>query len=423
MNPSDEACIPISPSKEYTPSPILVNKLDENAELNKNPNTNENDQELEEFCQEMQQYLPNEDENGQDEAYVPDEEQIEAENQLIEENAPAQDQQIGEKSVQTEAQQEEHVVINETPSTEQNEQEVERVAEAVGQSIPESVASSSIPLTAKAKKQQRGKQLQALLQERRKSGNVAKPVRKSKRAGLIFPVERYLKMLKKSFPHKRIQTGAAVYLTSVIEYLVAEMLELAGEMAYKMGRINKNKGSVIKPSHIMLCIEHDQEIKTLLSGVHIPHSNFSFSFWWCFIFLINYFKGSVVPNIHPRLLEAASEQGQREIDKDKQRADKKTLVYEVENLDGKEKSNVFDINKRLEAEDKEVEGVEERPKKKRGRPGAGPGGRKLTSEEKSERASQARKRKREEESKSRAEESDSSQELEEETPKRGKMRT
>jgi hypothetical protein len=143
----------------------------------------------------------------------------------------------------------------------------------------------------------------------------------------------------------------------------------------------------------------------------------------CFIFLINYFKGSVVPNIHPRLLEAASEQGQREIDRDKQRADKKTLVYEVENLDGKEKSNVFDINKRVEAEDKEVEGVEERPKKKRGRPGAGPGGRKLTSEEKSERASQARKRKREEESKSRAEESDSSQELEEETPKRGKMRT
>lgn len=316
MNPSDETCIPISSSKEYTSSPILVNKLAEDTQLNKNTNSNENDQELEEFCNEMQQYLPNEGENGQDEAYVPEEEQNEAENQLIEENAPAQDQQIGEKSVQTEAQQEEtaeieenapaqdqevgeksvqteapleeetpaeeHVVINETPEeTEQNEEEVEHVAEPVGRSIPDSVASSSIPLTAK---QQRGKQLQALLQERRKSGNVAKPVRKTKKAGLIFPVERYLKMLKKSFPHKRIQTGAAVYLASVVEYLVAEMLELAGEMAYKMGRINKNKGSVIKPNHIMLCIEHDEEIKTLLHGVHIPHSNFFIHFLWGLFF-------------------------------------------------------------------------------------------------------------------------------------------
>merc|ERR1711915_256043 len=54
------------------------------------------------------------------------------------------------------------------------------------------------------------------------------PVSKSARAGLQFPVSRIGRYIKKGNYAKLMGAGAPVYLAAVMEYLVAEILELAG---------------------------------------------------------------------------------------------------------------------------------------------------------------------------------------------------
>jgi len=51
---------------------------------------------------------------------------------------------------------------------------------------------------------------------------------RSARAGLQFPVRRINKLLCKGNYAERVGAGAPVYLAAVMEYLAAEVLELAG---------------------------------------------------------------------------------------------------------------------------------------------------------------------------------------------------
>ena len=51
---------------------------------------------------------------------------------------------------------------------------------------------------------------------------------RSSKAGLQFPVGRIHRMLRKGNYAQRIGAGAPVYLAAVLEYLAAEILELAG---------------------------------------------------------------------------------------------------------------------------------------------------------------------------------------------------
>merc|ERR1719186_1920972 len=62
---------------------------------------------------------------------------------------------------------------------------------------------------------------------------------------------------------KFIRPGSAVYMAAVIEYLLAEVLELAGNCA----RDNKRKS--IKPRHIMMAVEMDDELKPLFGGANV----------------------------------------------------------------------------------------------------------------------------------------------------------
>uniref|UniRef100_A0A8D0GXL1 Histone H2A n=1 Tax=Sphenodon punctatus TaxID=8508 RepID=A0A8D0GXL1_SPHPU len=100
---------------------------------------------------------------------------------------------------------------------------------------------------------------------------------KSKRAGLQFPVGRILRLLKRGNYAERIGVGAPVYLASVLEYLTAEVLELAGNAA------KENKRSRIGPHHIQLAVRNDEELNKLFSGVIIA-------------------EGGVMPNILPALV-------------------------------------------------------------------------------------------------------------------------
>lgn len=105
----------------------------------------------------------------------------------------------------------------------------------------------------------------------------AKVVSKSTKAGVLFPVGRMRRYLKKGTHHFRIGAGAPVYMAAVIEYLSAEILELAGNAA------RDNKKGRITPRHILLAIANDDELHQLLKGVTIA-------------------SGGVLPRILPELL-------------------------------------------------------------------------------------------------------------------------
>lgn len=100
---------------------------------------------------------------------------------------------------------------------------------------------------------------------------------RSAKAGVIFPVGRMLRYIKRGLPKYRIGVGAPVYMAAVLEYLTAEILELAGNAA------RDNKKGRVTPRHILLAIANDEELHQLLRGVTIA-------------------AGGVLPNIHRELL-------------------------------------------------------------------------------------------------------------------------
>ena len=59
----------------------------------------------------------------------------------------------------------------------------------------------------------------------------AKSKTRSSRAGLQFPVGRIHRLLRKGNYSKRVGAGAPIYMAAVLEYLSAEILELAGNAA------------------------------------------------------------------------------------------------------------------------------------------------------------------------------------------------
>ena len=108
-----------------------------------------------------------------------------------------------------------------------------------------------------------------------------KAVSRSAKAGLQFPVGRVGRYLKRGRYAARIGAGAPVYLAAVLEYLTAEILELAGNAA------RDNKKSRIIPRHIQLAVRNDEELNKLFGGVTIA-------------------QGGVLPNIHSVLLPKKS---------------------------------------------------------------------------------------------------------------------
>ena len=110
-----------------------------------------------------------------------------------------------------------------------------------------------------------------------------RPVSRSSKAGLQFPVGRIARFMKQGRYAERVGAGAPVYLAAVLEYLADEVLELAGNAA------KDNKKTRIVPRHIQLAIRNDEELNKLLSGVTIA-------------------QGGVLPNINTVLLPKKTEE-------------------------------------------------------------------------------------------------------------------
>ena len=89
---------------------------------------------------------------------------------------------------------------------------------------------------------------------------------RSQRAGLHLPVSRADRMLRQTCKVARVTSTAAVYLTGVVEYLVAETIELAGNIAAD------NKRKRIVPRHIHLAVRSDTELSNVFKNAIIPQS-------------------------------------------------------------------------------------------------------------------------------------------------------
>lgn len=87
-------------------------------------------------------------------------------------------------------------------------------------------------------------------------------------------ISRFMKQGKYA---ERIGAGAPVYAAAVLEYLAAEVLELAGNAA------KDNKKTRIIPRHIQLAVRNDEELNRLLGNTVIA-------------------SGGVIPSIHNVLI-------------------------------------------------------------------------------------------------------------------------
>ncbi|XP_073687582.1 uncharacterized protein [Garra rufa] len=143
----------------------------------------------------------------------------------------------------------------------------------------------AVLLPKKTEKPAKGKiKLTLKMSGRGKTGGKARAKAKtrSSRAGLQFPVGRVHRLLRKGNYAERVGAGAPVYLAAVLEYLTAEILELAGNAA------RDNKKTRIIPRHLQLAVRNDEELNKLMGKVTIA-------------------QGGVLPNIQAVLLPKKTE--------------------------------------------------------------------------------------------------------------------
>jgi len=82
----------------------------------------------------------------------------------------------------------------------------------------------------------------------------------------VFPVARVHKGLRRQ-THRRVSRTAAVYMAAVLEYLTAELVEIAGN------EVLDEKRRRIMPRHVRCAVHGDEELYVLTGAAIIPHAS------------------------------------------------------------------------------------------------------------------------------------------------------
>lgn len=91
------------------------------------------------------------------------------------------------------------------------------------------------------------------------NGKKGKKTASSEKAGLLFSISKTRNVLRHHIlKGQRIGSGAPVYASAVLEYITAELLELAGNAC------RDNQHSIIKTIHLKLAISYDIELCNLI---------------------------------------------------------------------------------------------------------------------------------------------------------------
>jgi histone H2A len=94
-------------------------------------------------------------------------------------------------------------------------------------------------------------------------GPEKKSMSKQAKAGLTLPVSRINRTMKASSGLKRIGGSAPVYMTAVLEYVAAEILELAGN------HTQSAKRKRVTPEDVILGIRSDRELSKLFGSIAV----------------------------------------------------------------------------------------------------------------------------------------------------------
>ena len=84
---------------------------------------------------------------------------------------------------------------------------------------------------------------------------------KSQKAGLVLPFSLFQQKFEENACEESVTNEGAVYMTAVIEYIMAEVLELAGNACRDSRRLR------IAPRDVQKAVREDEELNKLLGGL------------------------------------------------------------------------------------------------------------------------------------------------------------
>ena len=96
------------------------------------------------------------------------------------------------------------------------------------------------------------------------------------KAGIVFPTGRLTRLLRQNGTIDRVSGKAGVALASALEFLCADILSSAGDIA------GKDKKQRIQPRHIQLCVQGDDQLAAAWNKASVA-------------------QGGVLPKIQPEI--------------------------------------------------------------------------------------------------------------------------